>query len=207
MKITYRHTLSAALIAVIGITAYAADKKDSTAEKRAALSEEEMMKNFAANATPGAEHKKLDAYTGSWTVHSKMWMKPGADPMESDGTCASAWIMGGRYLEMNIKSEFAGQPFEGRATMAYNNMRKVYESTWIDNMGTAISFMKGGTFSADGKKFTYEGKMDDCMTGEKDKLIRFVDTFVSADEILSEGYDLSQGKDFKTMEMTYKRKK
>jgi hypothetical protein len=49
--------------------------------------------------------------------------------------------------------------------------------------------------------------MDDPMTGEKDKLIRFKETFVSADEIHSEGHDPSLGKDSKTMEMVYKRKK
>jgi hypothetical protein len=204
MKLTRHAIIPAVLAAAIGITAFAADEK--TTAKKPAVSEEEMMKNWTAAATPGAEHKRLDAYAGSWNVHTKMWMAPDAPAMESDGTATAAWIFGGRYLEMNVKSEFMGQPFEGRSTIGYNNMRKTYESTWIDNMGTAISMMKG-SFSADGKTFTYEGKMDDPMTGEKDKAMRFIETIVSPDEIHSEAHDPSLGKKSKVMEMVYKRKK
>jgi hypothetical protein len=156
MKLNRCTILPAIVIAAVGITAIAADKKTET--KKPAVSEEEMMKNWMAAATPGPAHKHLDGYNGSWTVHTKMWLKPGTEPMETDGTATGAWIFGGRYMELSVKSEFMGQPFEGRATIGYNNMRKTYESTWVDNMGTAISFMKG-SFSDDGKTFSYEGKM------------------------------------------------
>jgi Protein of unknown function (DUF1579) len=200
MKHAIRTTAIASL-AVIGLTFAAGDKKAA-----APPSPEQMQKNWEAAATPGEAHKKLEAYAGEWTAHAKMWMQPGADPVESDGTASTAWIMGGRYMEMNMKSTFMGQPMEGRALMGHNNMRQTYESIWIDNMGTGISFMKG-KFSADGKTFTYEGKMDDPMTGEKDKLFRFTDTFASKDEIVSIAHDFSGGKEFKMMETVYKRKK
>jgi Protein of unknown function (DUF1579) len=195
---TIRLTAAAVALTAIGFTL--AD------EKKPALSEADMMKNWEAAATPGAEHKRLDGFAGEWSVKTKMWMQPGAPPMEADGTASGAWIMGGRYMEMTLRSTFMGQPMEGRAIIGHNNMRKTYESIWIDNMGTSITFTKG-QFSADGKSFTYEGKMDDPMTGEKDKVFRFADTFVSKDEIHSVAHDLRGGKEFKMMEMHYTRKK
>ncbi len=188
--------------AVTGMFAFAADEKKTAP----AVSEEEMMKNWMAAATPGAPHKVLDVYAGEWAVKTKMWMQPGAPPMESDGTASAAWIMGGRYMEMKVESVFMGQPFEGRAITGYNNLRKAYQSFWIDNMGTSMT-LTAGSWDAAAKTLTFEGKMDDPMTGAKDKLYKFKDKVVSHDEILAEVHDPSMGKDSKIMEMVYERKK
>jgi hypothetical protein len=188
--------------ALTGLFALAADEKKSTP----AVSQEEMMKNWMAASTPGAPHKVLDVYAGEWEVKTKMWMQPGAPPMETEGTASSKWIMGGRYIEMTVKSEFMGQAFEGRAITGYSNMRKAYQSFWIDSMGTSMS-MTAGSYDAASKTFAFEGKMDDPMTGAKNKLFKFTDKIVSGDEIHSEGHDPSLGKDSKMMEMVYKRRK
>lgn len=201
MKTTARCSI-ALVCAVTGIFALAADQKKSTP----AVSEEEMMKNFMAASTPGAPHKALDVYAGEWTVSTRMWMQPGAPPMETEGTATAKWIMGGRFMEMTVKSTFMGQAFEGRAITGYSNMRNAYQSFWIDSMGTSMT-LNTGSYDAAAKTFTFEGKMDDPMTGAKDKVFKFTDRIVSSDEIHSEGHDPSLGKDSKIMEMVYKRKK
>jgi len=183
------------------------DKKDAKKDtKKAPLSEEEGMKAWMEAATPGAAHKVLEGYIGTWNVHTKMWMQPGAPPMESDGTSVAKWILGNRYVEMTVESVMMGQPFEGRAITGYDNIKKTYQSIWVDNMGTSIT-LSSGSASDDGKTLTFKAKMDDAMTGEKDKDFKFIDRFVSKDEIVAEIHDLSRGKDSKMMEMTYKRKK
>jgi len=178
------------------------DKKDA---KKAPPSQEEAMKAWEEAATPGPAHKVLEGYIGTWEVHTKMWM-PGAPVMESDGTSTAKWILGKRYVEMTVESMMMGQPFEGRAITGYDNLKKTYQSVWIDNMGTSIT-LSSGSASDDGKTLTFKAKMDDAMTGEKDKDFKFIDRFVSKDEIVAEIHDLSRGKDSKMMEMTYKRKK
>jgi len=61
--------------------------------------QEKMMEVWQELITPGAEHKALDFFVGDWTTKTKMWMAgPGGPPMESEGTVAFKWIMGGRYL-------------------------------------------------------------------------------------------------------------
>lgn len=205
---TNRHTFAPAGVLAAGaaiglLTVNAADKKETA---KPALSEEEATKNWMAAATPGEAHQKLVPWIGEWEVHSKMWMAPGAPPVESDGSAVAHWILGDRYIEMTVKSTIMGQPFEGRAITGYNNMQKTYQSFWIDNMGTSMTTITGSV-SADGKTFTFEGKMDDPMTGEKNKAYKFIDRFVSKDEVQSEIHELARGKESKMMEMTYKRKK
>ena len=151
-------------------------------------------------------HKVLDIWAGSWELQCKMWMAPGAPPSESGGTATAAWILGGRFMEMTFKTTMMGQPFEGRAINGYNNLRKTYQGFWVDNMGTAMT-VNTGKAAADGKSLTFEGKMDDPMTGKMNNTYRFIERYVSKDEIQQEIHDLSLGKDSKIMETIYKRKK
>ncbi|HEX2748379.1 MAG TPA: DUF1579 domain-containing protein [Verrucomicrobiales bacterium] len=190
-----------ACVAACVISLHAADEK--TAKKDPT---EEEVKAAMEATSPGPAHKVLEAFVGEWTLHNKMWMQPGADPMESEGTASAKWIMGNRYVETTIKSTMMGQAFEGRAICGYDNLKKTYLGFWIDNMGTSMT-LTSGTLSADGKTLTSKGKMDDAWTGKKDQEYKFVDRFISKDEVNSAIYLVEAGKETKIMEMTYKRKK
>jgi hypothetical protein len=54
--------------------------------------------------------------------------------------------------------------------------------------------------------FTFEGKMSDPMTGQKDKPTRAILRIVDANKHTFEMHDISAGKDVKMMELTYTRK-
>jgi hypothetical protein len=65
-----------------------------------------------------------------------------------------------------------------------------------------------GAMDKDGKSVTMWGKMDDPMTGEKDKKVKYVVRFVDKDTQVFETYDVTAYGDKKpTMEITYKRQK
>jgi hypothetical protein len=208
MKITrshFRKTASVGLPVILCaaglLSLNAADEK---AAKTADPTEEEA--KMMAAMSPGPAHKVLENFVGEWTIHNKMWMQPGAPPMESDGTASAKWILGNRFVETTIKSTMMGLPFEGRAITGYDNLKKTYNGFWIDNMGTAMT-TTSGTLSSDGKTLTSKGKMDDPMTGKTGQEYKFVDHIVSKDETKSEIFSLVDGKESKMMEMTYKRKK
>jgi hypothetical protein len=209
MKITLSKLVSRKTTAVstvlLSCTAAGLISLNAADEKKTAPSPEDTAKAMEAMA-PGAAHKALEGYVGEWTVHTKLWIQPGAPPMESDGTASAKWILGKRYVETNVTSTMMGQPFEGRGITGYDNLKKVYTGFWIDNMGTAMTTTTG-TLSADGKTLTSKGKMDDAFSGKMNQDYKFVDTLVSKDELTSEIYILADGKETKMMEMTSKRKK
>ena len=72
------------------------------------------------------------------TRRSSSWMAPGADPMVMDGTSENRWVMGGRYLEQRFNGNFMGMPFEGIGYTGYDNVKKQYWGTWMDNMSTGM---------------------------------------------------------------------
>jgi len=177
------------------------DKKPATAMP----TEEEMMKKWEESATPGPAHKLLDQFIGEWNVASKWWMDPAAPPMESKGTSSARWILGGRFIQDDFNGEFMGKPLKGLGLTGYDNFKKKYNSFWADEGGTAM-FTSTGTASADGKTFTFTGPMDDPMTGEKDKNIKFVIKMESKDRHVFEMFDVVDGKDKRMAEMIYTRK-
>lgn len=165
-----------------------------------------MMKNWMDYMTPGQAHKIMGGWDGTWTGEVTMWMMPGAPPTKSTETTVNKMILGGRYQQGMHKGSFNGMPFEGVSTLAYDNAKKVFISTWIDNMGTGMMVAEGPWDEAT-KTVTLKGKMVDPGTG-KDMDIRETFKVVDADHQVMEMYAVApDGKEFKTMEIKYTRKK
>jgi hypothetical protein len=165
-----------------------------------------MMEAMMKAGMPGAEHKLLNNMAGSWTTKASFWMMPGADPMSMEGTSEHKWIMGGRYLEQRFSGSFMGMPFDGLGYTGYDNVKKQYWGSWMDNMSTGAMTTAGGT-SDGGKTFTFTGTMADAMTGKDtrvDEKVIVTDADHHTMEMWGPGPD---GKMFKTMEIVYTRKK
>jgi len=182
-----------AAIAIAG----AAVAQDMTPEQQQA-----MMKAMA----PGEHHKHLAYFAGTFEYTNKMWMSPGAPPMESKGTSVSKMVMGGRYLQDDVVGSAMGMPFEGMALTAYDNTRGEYSLIWIDNMGTGIT-RATGTCSNDGKTLTFEGTVP--YPGSPEPLpFKEVLTVIDDTHHTMAWYMPGQdGEMFKTMELSYTRVK
>jgi hypothetical protein len=193
------------LALLIGVDAPAQEEKKSGKKMP---SQEEMMKRWQEAMTPGEAHKKLVSFVGSWDAEVKVWMAgPAGEPTVSKGTSEHKMILGGRYLQQDYTGDMMGQQFIGVGVTGYDNMKKKYVASWIDNMGTALSTMEG-TIDKDGKTITMWGTMDEPMTGEKGKKVKYVTRLVDADTHVFETYDVSTyGEKKPTMVITYTRRK
>jgi Protein of unknown function (DUF1579) len=156
-------------------------------------------------ARPGPEHKVLEALVGSWEFTGKFWMDPSKPPMENKGTSESKWILDGRFVEEEVKSELFGKPFVGRGLTGFDKAQGKYTGTWIDSMSTGIS-TSVGTADKDGKVLSFTREDYDGLTKKKN-VSKDVLTIKSNDEHVMESYKVEDGKEFKMMEISYKRKK
>jgi hypothetical protein len=162
------------------------------------------MKAMMAYATPGDIHKMMAKSVGDWTGDISMWMQPGAEPMKSTGQLKNEMILGGRYLRGTNTGNFMGQSFEGIGVTAYDNAKKQFINTWIDNMGTGIMTLTG-TWDAATNSITFTGNMVDPASG-KDVPVREVIKMVDDNHQTLEMYATMGGKEMKTMEIKYTRK-
>ncbi len=197
--------------AVIGLSSFAQDK-DAAKKEAKQPSEVEMMAMMMELAKPGENHKLLGTGVGNWTYAVKMWTDPSAAPNESAGTSVTREVMGGRYFitEHSGKMQMPGpdgkvtdMDFKGMATEGYDNVKKKFVSTWIDNMGTMI-MVSEGDYDAAAKTFTYRTECE-MMPGVKTK-IREVIKIDDKNHRTFEFYEDRGGTEVKTMEIKYTRK-
>jgi hypothetical protein len=131
-------------------------------------------------------------------------MDPSAPPMKSTATVENTMALDGLYQMGHYKGSMMGSPFEGYSTLAYDNAKKMFVNTWIDNMGSGIVVMTG-KWDAAKKTLELKGTQTDPMSG-KDSPMREVITIIDANTqkmvIYGAGMD---GKEAKFMESTMKR--
>ena len=175
--------------------------------------ETEMMKQMMELARLNENHKLLADLDGSWNYTVTMWMSPNAPPMKSTGTAVRKSVMGGRYFTMDVtgKMKMPGEggkmkdfEFRGMGTEGYDNAKKKFVGTWIDNMGTGIMTSEGD-YDPASKTFTYTSEMEP-IPGMKTK-IREVMKVTDKNHMTFEWYENRGGQEAKTMEINYTRKK
>jgi hypothetical protein len=135
--------------------------------------EEDMAKYIEAN-TPGAHHRKLDFFVGTWDAEASFIMAPGVPPQVSKASSVSRWILDGRYVHDEYKGMMGPMPFTGIGYTGYNNATDTYESIWLDSMGTGMMIMTG-SFDDAANTLTMTGSIVDPVTRAK-KTYRAVTT-------------------------------
>jgi hypothetical protein len=177
--------------------------------------EAEMMAKMMELSKLNDNHKLLASLDGTWNCNVKMWMDGDTSkkPDVSKSTAVRKSIMDGRYVVMDVigKMEMPGPDgkkkevtFKGQGTEGYDNVKKKFVGTWMDSMGTGI-MMSEGDYDPATKTFTYTGEME-MMPGMKQK-IREVVKITDKDHMDFEYYEDRGGKEMKTMEINYTRKK
>jgi hypothetical protein len=165
------------------------------------------MKAWMEYATPGEPHKILANSNGAWIGEVTMWMAADAPPQANKSTMVNKMIMDGRYQLSEYKGDFMGMPFTGMSITGFDNAKKVFTSSWIDNMGTGILKMEGPWDEAT-KSMTLSGKMIDPATVRECNM-REVFKIIDDNNQLMEMYgpDPKTGKEFKSMTVKLTRKK
>jgi uncharacterized protein DUF1579 len=155
---------------------------------------------------PGKEHEALKVFEGEWSFQGKFFMDPAQPPMEMNGAASSKLVLGGFYLNSDVKSTFGGAAFEGRWTMTFSAFKKKYQASWIDSMMPHV-FVSEGDLDAAGKTYTFSGESFDPATGKPIRE-KWVMEVKDADNHTMTFYGPGpDGKERKTGEIVYKKKK
>ena len=101
------------------------------------------MQAYMKAGTPGAPHKTLASYVGTYDIEVKSWHEPGGPPMVETGTAVRTMGLDGRVLMENLKCSMMGISFTGHGMTGYDNVTDKYWSTWTDSMSTGLMVSKG----------------------------------------------------------------
>jgi hypothetical protein len=163
---------------------------------------QEMMQQFERWTNPGPEHRWMNWMIGDWTTTTTiMGMEPTA------GTAKMEAVFGDRFIQQTWSGEMMGEPTTGVTFIGYDRMKKKFVSSWLDNISLDILTAEG-MLDRTRKVLTLWGAMDEWMTGEHDKPVKYVITRTSEDTFTCALHDLAiiPG-ETKVIEITYERVK
>ena len=163
------------------------------------------MKAWQEYMQPGEVHKMIAHSDGEWNNDITMWMDSTQPPTKTTAVSKNEMIMGGRYQLSKTTGTMMGMPFEGLSLLGYDNKKKIFTSTWIDNFGTG-TLTSEGAWDEQAKTINLKGKSIDPMSG-KEIMIRQVIKFIDNDTQQFEMFDDRLGKEVKSMEIKLTRKK
>ena len=164
-----------------------------------------VMEKMKTLTSPSEAHKALEAFVGNWKYTGKFWMTPDAPAQEMTGTAKHEMIFGGRFLKQEIEGPWMGQTFNGIGYTGYDNIKKEYESVWIDSVGTGIMTV-AGQYDAAASSLNQSGANSCPLTGEAARKGRSEWKTLDSDHSTYSSYIAGpDGKEFKSMELEYTR--
>ncbi len=177
-----------------------ADQKEDMEKMKA-----DAMAKWQQYATPAEGHKPLEQMVGDWNYTLKYWSSPDAPPEESSGENEIEWILGKRFLEMEVEGTSMGQPFKGMGIIGYDNAKKEYVGMWVDSMGTGI-MTSSGQYDTETNSFTEKGTFTDPLSGQQS--FKGVTKIIDKDNFTYDMYIMAPGgEEVRVMEIKYTRDK
>jgi len=179
------------------------------APARSQEGEQDMSKLMAAAAKytqPGEHHALLKRFLGEWDTETSFVMGDQRMPAEK-GRMTGSWLMDGRWLRLEGSGKMMQRDLASFYVLGYDNFKMSYVCTTVTSMDTAMLRSEGDVDPRTGALILY-GTLDEYLTGEHDKMVKYVFRFPDADTIVNEVHDLPiGGSGTEVVEIVYKRRK
>jgi hypothetical protein len=165
------------------------------------------MERWMKSMQPSAAHARLAELLGTYDVTLRMQMGPGQPAMESKGTAQVGWFAEGKWLQSTWDIEMMGQAVKGIDHLGYDNFKERFVWCKLDSMQTTIQ-TAAGHFDPSGDNLILWGTIDEPMTPEQDKQVKYVFRGYGQDRFTLEVHDMMIGEtDTKVLELSYVRRK
>lgn len=194
-----KHRLALAVLAVLAAYAGSVVATDPQVDLKAEL---EKAKKYTA---PGPNHKELERFLGQWDTETRLMLPAPTQPEK--GTASYSWLMEGRWVKGESSGTMMGMPIRTFGILGYDNFKMSYVTANVNSFDTTLTTSEGD-MDPSGKAILSYGTLDEYLTGEHDKMVKYVWRFVSADEMVLEVHDLPIGeKNTQVIEIRFKRRK
>ncbi len=194
--------VAAALALGAGLLLAARPPQDAGADPMAAA-----FADAAKYLQPQPEHAWLEQFLGEWDTTMRVTMMPGQPPMESKGKASARWLLEGRWLLLESEGSMMGMPLETATILGYDAFKKKFVSSMCNSFDPFL-LQAEGMRDRTGQVLHLWGPMDEYLTGERDKPVRYTWRLPSPDRRVLEVHDLAIGEtDTKVVEVEYARRK
>lgn len=167
----------------------------------------DMFKLMEKYAKPGRHHAELGELLGTWDVLFKMPGTPG-EPVK--GTAETTWWLKDRFVQTRIQLPKAmmGRDLELVSVLGWDNFKNKWVGVGASSLGTDLVSHEGVVVDPSGKVRVTYGTLDEYLTGEHDKTVKYVTRVQSADAQVLEVWDMAIGENGQVvLHFTFTRRK
>ena len=167
---------------------------------------------------PAEEHKQLNRLVGTWDVVVEAQFEPGKI-QEEKATLETKWVLDGRYLQQEYRSEFPAEIANGAERplfilqyIGYDRHTNEFFEIHLNSMDTALILNRFKSLSntatlSNNRGLALQGTRMDP-TSNAPRRLRSVTTFKDNDHYTLEWYLTdARGKELKAVSMTHTRRK
>lgn len=200
---------TAGLSLVLGATATPPDRPPSTdlpapQDPKNMQDMQQMMEKARRYTQPGPHHEHLKRFLGTWKTETRIFMGGSGSAAEA-GTAEFSWLMEGRWLKGSASGTMMKRATESFLLIGYDNFKMSYVVTTVSSMDTAM-LRSEGDFTQDENTLLTYGTLDEYLTGEHDKMVKYIWRFLGKDEFVLEVHDLAIGEtNTKVVEVRHRR--
>ncbi len=192
------------LVLVSTLLAGTALARQDAAPAESVPDQQAMMEAYAKANAPNEHHALLKNLIGEWTVVTRAWMDPSAEPMEMTGKVSKTWTLDGRFIREELTGENPLGVYSGIGYLGYDNATNVYQGVWLSSMTTGMIHYSGAA-DEDGKTLTCTGRESDAMTGQTLDFKMTVTLDNPDSHMLTFWYVIPGAGEIKAFEMTHTR--
>jgi hypothetical protein len=202
-----RSALLAALTALAASLFAAPSPAPDSQQPTESVDMAEMMKRAERFTSPGVEHRWLERFLGEWESELRIVM-PGMESAAPErGSARGRWLIDGRWLALEGEGTMMGMPVRSFHLIGYDRFKMSYVTASVSSLDTALAISEGDVDPRSGALLAY-GTIDEYLTGEHDKMVKYVWRFPDANTMTLEVHDLPIGETgTKVIEMTWRRRK
>lgn len=162
------------------------------------------MAKAAKYIRPGPNHRFLERFLGTWETGTRIFMGPEPTPAEK-GTVTGSWLMEGRWLKLEGTGSMMGMTVRTFTLLGYDNFKQSFVSSAVSSADTAMNEAEGD-LDPSGEVLLMYGTLDEYLTGEHDKMVKYVYRFHGPDRFTLEIHDLPIGeRNTKVVEIEFTR--
>ena len=146
----------------------------------------------------------LTKYTGDWKAEYIMWMDTSSASMSFQISVHNEMKMNNLFFTSRYTGTVMGMAYEAVSTIAYDLQKGKFETTWMDNMNSGISYMEGKG-SPESKNIAFLGTSCDP-TAARAAQSRQVLSLIDDTHMKIEMFTTMNGKEMKSIEINLTKK-
>jgi len=155
------------------------------------ISQAEMMKRMQDALALTPHHAAMGKLVGKWKVEREM--KMGGMGGKIAGTAEIEWVIPKRWIGLRAKIPMMGMMTEGYMILGYDKVKRKFVTTGVSSAHPGVITTEGPVVDPSGKVQVQYGALDEYLTGEHDKPLKYVFRRNGDDEFVFELWDLGIG--------------